>query len=555
MSRPKLARSQGGFTVAEVMVAITLLLIGVLGTTTLLNGANGATLVNEKRTAATNLTRELGEAVSALQYSQLTDSSIVAALQARPGLADSSAAAGWQIERPSATEQPSAARRQTYTVTVTACAVDDSKDSLATAAQRTASGLTFCSGQSTGTGDADPDDYRRVKISVSYTDAQGRTHDSRQTKLISQTSRGTNPVPTVTSLDYNGSNPCTPTAGCDSTALSAGQISPCYWPNNNLFGTPTCFLATSTICSSNCATSIAFTVATSGSPTSVKWLVNGEVKGNATSAGSGNYTFSWSLGSSTYPQPTVDGSYQVAAQAYDATGAPVGDPVSKTVILNRFLPDQAAQSTIAGKDELWSVNEIEARPSGSGRRDRDIYWYTTSRYSGGNAGPIICLDNTDPSCQESTLTGTIQYLTWPIDRSPSGHGRNPSTYSCTNDCSLNVNAANVRPSAVASFTGTTGTGTATLNWTVSTANGGRGESSGTDCVDFFHIYRTATTVTTPTRNDRYDRTPYGVAVSPCGSTASTSWVDDSTGGVQHKYWITAVDTHLDESPLSSALTK
>src|SRR4051794_29966548 len=57
MSRPKLARPEGGFTIVEVMVAIFLLLAGVLGTTTLLNGANGATLVNEKRTAATNLTR------------------------------------------------------------------------------------------------------------------------------------------------------------------------------------------------------------------------------------------------------------------------------------------------------------------------------------------------------------------------------------------------------------------------------------------------------------------------------------------------------------------
>jgi hypothetical protein len=74
-------------------------------------------------------------------------------------------------------------------------------------------------------------------------------------------------------------------------------------------------------------------------------------------------------------------------------------------------------------------------------------------------------------------------------------------------------------------------------------------------VDFFRIYRDVTTVSSPTVSDRYDRTPYGVAVSPCGSTASTSYTDTNTGGVQHKYWVTAVDTHLDESTLSSSVTK
>ena len=42
MARVRIA-SQTGFTLIEVMVAITLLLVGVLGTVTMIDGANAVT--------------------------------------------------------------------------------------------------------------------------------------------------------------------------------------------------------------------------------------------------------------------------------------------------------------------------------------------------------------------------------------------------------------------------------------------------------------------------------------------------------------------------------
>ena len=95
----------------------------------------------------------------------------------------------------------------------------------------------------------------------------------------------------------------------------------------------------------------------------------------------------------------------------------------------------------------------------------------------------------------------------------------------------------------------------TLNWTVPTDNGGAGDSDSGDCVDTFRIYRTPTTQSSPTSGDRYDRTPFGVVSAACGTTASNSYVDLNTGGVQHKYWITSVDTRLAESTLLGPVTR
>ena len=65
------AADQSGFTLVEVMVAVFILLIGVLGALTLLDGANAATSRTKKREAATNLARELIESARAVPYPDL----------------------------------------------------------------------------------------------------------------------------------------------------------------------------------------------------------------------------------------------------------------------------------------------------------------------------------------------------------------------------------------------------------------------------------------------------------------------------------------------------
>jgi type IV pilus modification protein PilV len=117
-----------GFTLIEVMVAISVLLIGVLGAVTMLNTANASTDRNQSRNSATNLVRDILEASRAIPYgdarptttsSGVADPTLQNALQnMRPlsgqsSLSDAAATTGWQIIR----------RGVTYDVTAAATTV------------------------------------------------------------------------------------------------------------------------------------------------------------------------------------------------------------------------------------------------------------------------------------------------------------------------------------------------------------------------------------------------------------------------------------------------
>src|SRR5690348_17291052 len=99
-SRTLDATSAEGFTLVELMVAAMVLVIGILGTLTLLDTANARIQTTRQREAATNLARELAEAARAVPYSSLDTNPTVlqGTLQQEPGLADaSSATPGWQL--------------------------------------------------------------------------------------------------------------------------------------------------------------------------------------------------------------------------------------------------------------------------------------------------------------------------------------------------------------------------------------------------------------------------------------------------------------------------
>jgi hypothetical protein len=61
-----------------------------------------------------------------------------------------------------------------------------------------------------------------------------------------------------------------------------------------------------------------------------------------------------------------------------------------------------------------------------------------------------------------------------------------------------------------------------------------------DPIDFYRIYRDGQAVA-----NRYDTAP-GTA---------TTYTDTGTGGVQHTYWVTAVDPQLAESPAAGPVTR
>ena len=131
MPSPARFQDQRGFTLVEVLVAIVILMVGILGVVTLVDGANAVTSKTRAREAGTNLARSVIEVSRSIRYRDLTTASLQDALEARPALADSEPAAGYTI----------LSRGVTYTMTLTVCSLDDAKDGLGEHLE----GVTYCS--------------------------------------------------------------------------------------------------------------------------------------------------------------------------------------------------------------------------------------------------------------------------------------------------------------------------------------------------------------------------------------------------------------------------
>src|SRR5215218_9200226 len=102
--------SERGFTLVEVMVAIVVLSVGVLGTVSMVDAANQMTSANGARGTATSLARDVVESAHNVPYPTISSGGLAAAVQNQAGLADADAASGWQIKR----------RGTTFTVSLSA---------------------------------------------------------------------------------------------------------------------------------------------------------------------------------------------------------------------------------------------------------------------------------------------------------------------------------------------------------------------------------------------------------------------------------------------------
>ena len=109
-----------GFTIVEVMVAMVVLLIGVLGTIVLVEGSMSSTSRTTAREQGTNLARDLVERSRQAAYTSITVAGVGPALAATLPSSEVSGAGGstFTVTR----------RGVAYTVTVSACAVDDPID-------------------------------------------------------------------------------------------------------------------------------------------------------------------------------------------------------------------------------------------------------------------------------------------------------------------------------------------------------------------------------------------------------------------------------------------
>jgi prepilin-type N-terminal cleavage/methylation domain-containing protein len=226
---------ESGFTLAEVLVAAVIIAIGLVGLVTLNFTASHATTITRDREAATNLNREVVEAIAAARYQDLSAATVAATLQATSALAPAAGYSGWTVVR----------RGTPYTLSVTGCNVDDPVDGSG------AHDTSFCSGSAVGTADAQPTDYKRFAVTTSWTSA-GSPGSLTQTTLVA--GKGTSEAPGVTTL--------TSGAGLSVTSSST--------------------------------TSITFTVTTAAAANGVAWSVDEGIRGLATGAGT-SWSFTWNI--------------------------------------------------------------------------------------------------------------------------------------------------------------------------------------------------------------------------------------------------------------------
>ncbi len=176
-SRRALA-DQLGFTLVELMVAIFILLIGLLGVAAMLNHATRVAGTNNGRVAATNLAREILEDARSIDYELLNPAQIAGALQGRPGIGGSGNP--WTLNR----------RGVDYSAQVNACTVDQPKDGLAaTPPQNACPRATAIPGAPAET---NPDDFRNVTVVLTWND-RGRSRMLTQSSLIANPAGGLGP--------------------------------------------------------------------------------------------------------------------------------------------------------------------------------------------------------------------------------------------------------------------------------------------------------------------------------------------------------------------------
>lgn len=486
---PARARHEAGFTLIEVLVASFVLVVGLLGVLSTVDASNKATIATRGREGATSLARQLTEAVHAIPYDQLGPATVIPKLAAQPGLAGNTGVPDYELSR----------RGFTYTVTATVCSVDDGQDGYGS---HTAN--PFCSDSSTtGTGDSDPQDYKRVVLNVAW-----KTHTIRQTTLIQNP--GDAGGPSITSL----------------TVPSAAS------PSAPVITDPA-------------LANLSFSAQTSTTPVSMTWSIDGAVQPSSPTGGPTTWSFPWNIqavGATASSGAVLDGIYSIGARAYDAYGNS-GSPRELTVVLNRRIP-YAPTGFVAGRrndDPSNQVVELEwlANP------ERDVIGYRVERaLPGSEATPVqVCpAPNATPSfitatsCQDTSPPNApdVRYHVIAVDRDNTAQA-NPRPGDPT--AWYDVLQGNHPPvwASGSPLTLTTSGGMTKLTWDPSKAS----PQDAGDSIAFFRIYRDGTAI-----GSRYDRTGLGT---------DSTWSEKSDG-TSHQYWISAVDGQLGESTLIGPVT-
>ena len=351
---------------------------------------------------------------------------------------------------------------------------------------------TFCSTSTApGTQDKNPEDYKRVTTTVSWR-RDGVQRQVVQTGIINNPGSASGPA--IRSIVPRGGTTVT----------------------NPL------------------TTAVIVDVTTSSKPTAINWLLDGSVKQPPPiqQGTSGlNWMLTWDIGPT--ETGTLDGPYIISAEAFNQYGVS-GPGRQETVILNRRKP--FAPRRVTGGRTIFGTVEIEW----DANSERDIVGYEVRRVSLLGGETVVCAladQRLDTTCTDTAppATDPLTYVVYAYDRDPAGVARqgDPSAPRI-------VTALNQPPNPPTALAGTRNAdGSVTLTWSRPSPEDPDGP---TDGVEFYRVYRDGQAL-----QNRYDRW--------FDNGPNVTWQDIDTNGLQHTYYVTAVDKHYMESTFLGPVTK
>jgi type IV pilus modification protein PilV len=370
-------RSQAGFTMVEVLVAMLLLLVGMLATFLLVGNANATLSKTRAREAATNLARELLEGARDTSYNQIGQANwFQSTLQNTSGGTGSVTAAG------SNGQQTTIVRRGvSYAVTVTWCSLDDNGDGYGSHG----SSVSWCSDSaSTSTTDPQPEDYKRVTSTITWSFA-GKV----QPVLVQ-------------------------TATFSATGAAAGPTT-----TNLVITSPSGLSATAPVITTNPTGGIVTFLGTSVGAADMKFFVDSnEQQGTTTNNNNGTWSFNWNI------TAVPDGVYTISTVAVDALGNR-GPPRALQVKLARGAV--AAPANVGG-----GYNYVYA--SGNRTLAVELNWDanvegSVTGYQVNKGATVVCSASQSLECLDLTpsSTGSTTYTVKTLYTDAAGNPQSVST--------------------------------------------------------------------------------------------------------------------------------
>jgi type II secretory pathway pseudopilin PulG len=401
-------RQQAAFTMVEVLVAMLLLLVGMLATFMLVGSANASMSSTRAREGATNLAREVIENAHDTAYSQLGQSAwFTPALQSLPG-------GSGVVTSPTANSLQTTITRRgvSYGVVVSWCSVDDTGDGYGAHG----SSVTWCSdSQSTGSQDPQPEDFKRVTATVTWSFANIVQPTLLQTATFAAT--GAIAGPSVSGLSI------TSPSGVSSTAP---------------------------VIASSSVSTVTFLGTSSGSADMRFFVNNTEQLTGVTNNGNGTWSFNWSI------SQLPDGTYTIAAVAVDALGNR-GPPRTIQVKLARTAP--APPANVTGGYNYINVSGTRTLVAELGW-DANIEGSVTG-YEVDKGATVVCSSSLSISCIDFSpaSSGSTTYTVKTLYTDGAGNPGSVST-------NYSVTAPTSPQPAFVSFIGNASCGTTSMTITV-----------------------------------------------------------------------------------------